>query len=189
MRPSDREESQSRGDRESAVAQSDTLTPLDAVTDRSGDERIFGDAMADEVTPDPAGVAQGRDVEQLVAGWIDALPQREREVLEGHFGLHDREPETLEVLSARVGLTRERVRQIQNEALIKLKKSIHGPCSVSVLPKAKSVATTGSRCRPFDRARAVRKVVVVRIRTRKAARHRLRGIPVARLLQLHHFFR
>jgi RNA polymerase nonessential primary-like sigma factor len=43
-------------------------------------------------------------------------------VLEGRFGLHDREPETLEVLSDRLGLTRERVRQIQNEALVKLKR-------------------------------------------------------------------
>jgi RNA polymerase nonessential primary-like sigma factor len=39
------------------------------------------------------------------------------EVLEGRFGLHDREPETLEVLSDRLGLTRERIRQIQNEAI------------------------------------------------------------------------
>jgi RNA polymerase nonessential primary-like sigma factor len=43
-------------------------------------------------------------------------------VLEGRFGLHDREPETLEVLGDRLGLTRERVRQIQNEALLKLKR-------------------------------------------------------------------
>ena len=43
---------------------------------------------------------------------------------EGRFGLHDREPETLEVLSDRLGLTRERVRQIQNEALLKLKRHL-----------------------------------------------------------------
>jgi RNA polymerase nonessential primary-like sigma factor len=54
--------------------------------------------------------------------WIEALSLREKEVLEGRFGLHDREPETLEVLSDRLGLTRERVRQIQNEALLKLKR-------------------------------------------------------------------
>ena len=42
--------------------------------------------------------------------------------LEGRFGLHDREPETLETLSDRLGLTRERVRQIQNEAMQKLKR-------------------------------------------------------------------
>ena len=45
-----------------------------------------------------------------------------QQVLEGRFGLHDRDPETVEVLSDRLGLTRERVRQIQNEALVKLKR-------------------------------------------------------------------
>ena len=62
------------------------------------------------------------DIKRVVNNWIDELSNREKEVLEGRFGLHDREPETLEVLSDRLGLTRERVRQIQNEALTKLKR-------------------------------------------------------------------
>ena len=84
--------------------------------------------MADELAEDPTGVTHNREVERLLAGWIDALSHREKEVLEGRFGLHDREPETLEVLSDRLGLTRERVRQIQNEALLKLKRHMvrHG---------------------------------------------------------------
>ena len=55
---------------------------------------------------------------------MDALSGREREILQGRFGLYDREPETLECLSERLQLTRERVRQIQNEALQKLKRSM-----------------------------------------------------------------
>ena len=43
-------------------------------------------------------------------------------MLEGRFGLHNHEPETLDTLSLRLGLTRERVRQVQNEALLKLKR-------------------------------------------------------------------
>jgi RNA polymerase nonessential primary-like sigma factor len=78
--------------------------------------------MADELAEDPTGVTHNREVERLLDNWIDALSSREREVLEGRFGLHDREPETLEVLSDRLGLTRERVRQIQNEALLKLRR-------------------------------------------------------------------
>ncbi|ORA01381.1 sigma factor-like helix-turn-helix DNA-binding protein, partial [Mycobacterium arosiense] len=54
--------------------------------------------------------------------WLGELSEREREVLAGRYGLHDREPETLEVLAARLGLTRERIRQIQQEALVKLKR-------------------------------------------------------------------
>jgi len=57
-------------------------------------------------------------------GWCDGLSHREREVIAGRFGLHDREPETLEELSGRLGLTRERVRQIQNDAMLKLKRYI-----------------------------------------------------------------
>lgn len=58
----------------------------------------------------------------LLEEWIGTLSKRERAVLEGRFGLHDQEPETLDVLSIRLGLTRERVRQVQNEALSKLKR-------------------------------------------------------------------
>ena len=95
---------------------------LDASTDRSGEDRTMGDALEDELTVDPSGVTQAHEVERLLEDWIGTLSGREKEVLEGRFGLHDREPETLDVLGTRLGLTRERVRQVQNEALSKLKR-------------------------------------------------------------------
>jgi len=104
------------------LAMAESPKSLDAVVERSEDEHTLGDFMADEFAVDPTGVTQDREVERLLASWIDALSHREKEVLEGRFGLRDREPETLEVLSDRLGLTRERVRQIQNEALLKLKR-------------------------------------------------------------------
>ncbi|MDD0814861.1 RNA polymerase sigma factor RpoS [Curvibacter sp. HBC28] len=97
---------------------------LDAALDRSGDEHTLGDMLVDEHNLDPTGVTQDHQVELLLDQWVDNLSAREKEVLTGRFGLHDREPETLEVLSERLGLTRERVRQIQNEALFKLKRSL-----------------------------------------------------------------
>ncbi len=106
------------------LAMAETPKSLDAVVDRSDDQHTLGDFMADELTLDPTGVTQNHEVERLLANWLDALSNREKEVLEGRFGLHDREPETLEVLSDRLGLTRERVRQIQNEALVKLKRQM-----------------------------------------------------------------
>jgi RNA polymerase nonessential primary-like sigma factor len=106
------------------LALAETPRSLDAALDRSDDEHTLGEFMADELAVDPTGVMQEREVERLVAGWVEALSQREREVLEGRFGLHQREPETLEVLSDRLGLTRERVRQIQNEAMNKLKRQM-----------------------------------------------------------------
>jgi RNA polymerase nonessential primary-like sigma factor len=104
------------------LAMAEAPKSLDAAMDRSEDEHTLGDSMADELAIDPTGVTQNHEVERLLNNWIDALSNREKEVLEGRFGLHDREPETLEVLSDRLGLTRERVRQIQNEALLKLRR-------------------------------------------------------------------
>jgi RNA polymerase nonessential primary-like sigma factor len=58
----------------------------------------------------------------MLEGELLELSRREREVLTGRFGLYQREPETLEALAERLSLTRERVRQIQQEALAKLKR-------------------------------------------------------------------
>jgi len=95
---------------------------LDASLDRSGEDQTLGDSLVDEITVDPLGVTQAHEVERLLEDWIGTLSEREKEILEGRFGLHDRDPETLDVLSLRLGLTRERVRQVQNEALCKLKR-------------------------------------------------------------------
>ncbi len=104
------------------LAMAETPRSLDAAVDRSDDDHTLGDSLADTDAQDPTGVTHSHEVERLLDNWIDALSAREKEVLEGRFGLHDREPETLEVLSERLGLTRERVRQIQNEALLKLRR-------------------------------------------------------------------
>jgi RNA polymerase nonessential primary-like sigma factor len=106
------------------LAMAEAPRSLDASLDRTDDEHTLGDSLADELADDPTGVTHNHEVERLLAIWIDTLSQREKEVLEGRFGLKDRDPETLEVLSERLGLTRERVRQIQNEALVKLKRQM-----------------------------------------------------------------
>lgn len=100
---------------------------LDASLDASSGSQAssgntLADGLVDELTLDPAGVIQTHEIERLLQGWIDTLSEREQEILQGRFGLHDRDPETLDALSTRLGLTRERVRQVQNEALLKLKR-------------------------------------------------------------------
>ena len=97
---------------------------LDATLDRQGEDLTLGDTLVDELALDPEDAARAHEVDQLLESWIASLSNREREVLEGRFGLHNREPETLDTLSQRLGLTRERVRQVQNEALMKLKRHI-----------------------------------------------------------------
>ncbi len=106
------------------LAMAETPRSLDIGFDALSDDRTLADTMPDNGNGDPAGIAQQHEVELLLANWLEALSLREKEVLEGRFGLKDREPETLEVLSVRLGLTRERVRQIQNEALGKLRRKM-----------------------------------------------------------------
>jgi len=97
---------------------------LDASLDRGGDDQTLGDTLVDELTMDPDNVTQSHEIERLLIEWLETLSGREKEVLQGRFGLYDSEPETLDVLSTRLGLTRERVRQVQNEALLKLKRHL-----------------------------------------------------------------
>jgi len=106
------------------LSMGETPRSLDAALDRNGDEYTLGDSLVDVLALDPQDITQAREVDRLLEKWVAALSPREREVLEGRFGLHDKDPETLDVLSERLKLTRERVRQIQNEALSKLKRHI-----------------------------------------------------------------
>ncbi|MCV2358744.1 sigma-70 family RNA polymerase sigma factor [Paucibacter sp. TC2R-5] len=86
------------------------------------------DLVADEHAVDPLGLRLSHEVDALLENGMAALNEREREVLAGRYGLADREPETLDVLALRLHLTRERIRQIQIEALAKLKRGMlrHG---------------------------------------------------------------
>jgi RNA polymerase nonessential primary-like sigma factor len=100
-------------------------TSLDAPLDRNpadGNSESVLDTVADDGATDPMSLTLSNEVERLLEHGLDELNEREREVLAGRYGLRDREPETLEVLAERLGLTRERIRQIQQEALLKLKR-------------------------------------------------------------------
>lgn len=104
------------------LAMAEAPRSLDARSDPAGDDHSLGDNLADTATASPDHVALEHEVDVLLDEWMATLNPREQDVLEARFGLHDRDPETLETLSERLGLTRERVRQIQNEALFKLKR-------------------------------------------------------------------
>ena len=96
---------------------------LDVPVDRSagdGGESLL-EQVADDHAVDPLGQRLGDEAQALLEHGLAELSAREREVLAGRYGLHGREPQTLEGLAAQLQLTRERVRQIQQEALLKLK--------------------------------------------------------------------
>jgi RNA polymerase nonessential primary-like sigma factor len=100
-------------------------TSLDAPVERHqgdvGNESLL-DGVADDGSTDPMSLTLSNEVELLLNHGLDELNDREREVVCGRYGLGDREPETLEILAERLGLTRERIRQIQQEALLKLRR-------------------------------------------------------------------
>jgi RNA polymerase nonessential primary-like sigma factor len=96
------------------------IASVDAPLD-SDPERSLLDAIADEHTPDPERIMQDEDLHQLVQAWLNELNDKQREVVERRFGLNNREISTLEEVGADIGVTRERVRQIQVEALKRLR--------------------------------------------------------------------
>jgi RNA polymerase nonessential primary-like sigma factor len=97
-------------------------TSLDAPLERDAGGESMLDSVADDQATDPMGLTLSHEVSLLLENGLAELNEREREVLAGRYGLHDRDPETLEVLAERMGLTRERIHQIQQEALLKLKR-------------------------------------------------------------------
>ncbi len=103
---------------------------LDVPVDRygaDGGESLL-EQVADDHCIDPEELLLSDEAQHLLAGGMAELSPREREVLVGRYGLHGREPQTLNDLAAQLQLTRERVRQIQQEALLKLRKGLarHG---------------------------------------------------------------
>ncbi|MGN6831397.1 RNA polymerase sigma factor RpoS [Paucibacter sp. M5-1] len=111
------------------LAYAELPTSLDSPVDRNGEGgESMMDLVADEQAVDPLGLRLSHELEELLEHGLASLNEREREVLAGRYGLSDREPETLDVLAIRLGLTRERIRQIQIEALNKLKRNMmrHG---------------------------------------------------------------
>ena len=97
-------------------------TSLDAPSERDAGGESVLDSGADDQAADPMGLTLSHEVSLRRENGLAELNEREREVLAGRYGLHDREPEPHAVLAERMGLTRERIRQIQQEALLKLKR-------------------------------------------------------------------
>ena len=96
------------------------VASVDAPLDDDPDRSLL-DAIADDRTPGPEGMLQREDLRAIIQQWLGGLNNKQREVVERRFGLNGREVATLEEVGADIGVTRERVRQIQVEALKHLK--------------------------------------------------------------------
>jgi RNA polymerase sigma factor (sigma-70 family) len=96
------------------------LVSLDRPIGEDGDATM-GDLIADTGVVDPADTALEGDAMAQIEAALDALDDRERIILVLRFGLGGEEPQTLEEIGEHFGLTRERIRQMQNRALAKLR--------------------------------------------------------------------
>jgi len=84
------------------------------------DDSELGDFVEDEAADSPLDLAIENVRRENVRTALDALPEREREVIEMRFGLKGHEARTLEEVGRAFGVTRERIRQIENTTLKKL---------------------------------------------------------------------
>ncbi len=85
-------------------------------------ERPLLDLIADENAPEPSTLLADEDVRSHCGDWIDELEPKQRAVVVRRFGLQGHERATLEEVGRELGVTRERVRQIQIEALKRLRR-------------------------------------------------------------------
>ncbi|MEC8011302.1 MAG: RNA polymerase sigma factor RpoS [Pseudomonadota bacterium] len=85
-------------------------------------EKSMLDTIADQNSSDPAEVLQDDNLKSNIDNWLDELSEKQREVVARRFGLRGFEMSTLEEVGREIGLTRERVRQIQVEALRRLRE-------------------------------------------------------------------
>ncbi len=96
------------------------ISSVDSPVGFDSDKSLL-DTIADTKNTDPAELLQDADLKNSIDYWLDQLPGKQREVIARRFGLRGFEMSTLEEVGKEIGLTRERVRQIQVEALKRLR--------------------------------------------------------------------
>ncbi len=85
------------------------------------DSSLLGDFIEDDKILGPVDAASRQLLKEQIRSALGVLSEREREVLEMRFGLHDGQDHTLEEVGRHLGVTRERIRQIEAKALRKLR--------------------------------------------------------------------
>jgi len=103
----------------------DRVSSVDVAIGKDG-ERPLLDIIPDENNVDPSAALQDERVYANIDGWLLQLESKQREVVVRRFGLHGHEKATLEEVGQELGVTRERVRQIQMEALKRLRRILEG---------------------------------------------------------------
>ena len=110
----------SREEVERTLAISQSHLSLDAPVTPGEDNRLL-DYLPDQYSPGPETEAYERALKETVEDALSTLKEREAKILRLYFGLDDQEPMTLEEIGSLLGITRERVRQIKEKALLRLR--------------------------------------------------------------------
>lgn len=107
------------------LALSDHVASLDAPLENDPQGSLI-DLLPGNSEDGPDSRAEHQEMILLMRDWLQKLSDKQRLVIMRRFGLDNNDPATLEELAAEMGVTRERVRQIQQESLAKLKRTLAG---------------------------------------------------------------
>lgn len=88
------------------------------------DHSSLGDIIGDDEAQDPFEQLRDKDLRNEVGDLLDVLDDRERKIINSRFGLDGHKTKTLEEVGVKFGVTRERIRQLQNIALRKLRRAL-----------------------------------------------------------------
>ena len=88
------------------------------------DSTEFGEIVGDEEAQTPFELLRDKNLRNEVGGLLDVLDAREKKIIFQRFGLDGGKPKTLEEVGKKFGVTRERIRQLQNIALSKLRRAL-----------------------------------------------------------------
>ncbi len=88
------------------------------------EDRSLLDAIPDDNNTDPLQLLQDADLHEKLGNWLEQLNDKQRTVVKRRFGIGGVEKATLEQIGSEIGVTRERVRQIQIDALRRLRKAM-----------------------------------------------------------------
>jgi RNA polymerase primary sigma factor len=91
---------------------------------QEGEYFQFRDIVGDEESDDPFETLRDKDMLEEVDELLDMLGDRERMIINSRFGLDGQEPKTLEEIGETFGVTRARIRPLQNVALLKLRGAL-----------------------------------------------------------------
>lgn len=99
------------------------ISSFDSPLAEENDQTLL-DTLPNESSEDPVQSLENDKLKEYINHWLLQLPPRYKEVVVNRFGLQGHETKTLEEVAEEIGLTRERIRQIQTEALKRLKKMV-----------------------------------------------------------------